>query len=62
MKLERTCQVDILLCQVVLGICLARNSEQAKFTREAHDPSPEGLPQGRDTSSAYYQNLMYVRL
>ena len=36
-----------LLCQAASFVnLLGENSVQAKFTRKAHDPGPEGLPQG----------------
>jgi hypothetical protein len=38
---------DSLLCQVgSFGNLLGENSVQAKFTRKAPAPGPEGLPQG----------------
>jgi hypothetical protein len=43
----------------------SENSVKAKFTAIAHlshSPGPEGLPcrRGHNTSSVYYQNLMYA--
>ena len=51
-----------LLCQVVLGICLARISYRRSSRGKPMTPARKAYHRGHDTSSAYYKNIMYIRL